>query len=78
MIIVNGFPPFTIITKRSILDVAAALDSPLIPFYFSKYCTEIKSVLNHWELPNYYDQGCLKVVQGFSFSFKSFIKMAFL
>ena len=29
MIIVNGFHPLTIITKRSILDVAAALDSPL-------------------------------------------------
>ena len=29
VIIVNGFHPLTIITKRSILDVAAALDSPL-------------------------------------------------
>ena len=29
-IIVNGFQPLTIITKRSILDVAAALDPPLI------------------------------------------------
>ena len=29
MIIVNGFKPLTIITKRSILDVAAALDPPL-------------------------------------------------
>ena len=29
VIIVNGFEPLTIITKRSILDVAAALDSPL-------------------------------------------------
>ena len=28
--IVNGFQPLTIITKRSILDVAAALDPPLI------------------------------------------------
>ena len=27
--IVNGFQPFTIITKRSILDVAAVLDPPL-------------------------------------------------
>ena len=26
---VNGFQPLTIITKRSILDVAAALDPPL-------------------------------------------------
>ena len=30
VIIVNGFQPLTIITKRSILDVAAALDLPLI------------------------------------------------
>ena len=29
VIIVNGFQLLTIITKRSILDVAAALDSPL-------------------------------------------------
>ena len=28
-IIVNGWKPLTIITKRSILDVAAALDPPL-------------------------------------------------
>ena len=31
MIIVNGFQPLTIITKRSILDVAADLDTPLKP-----------------------------------------------
>ena len=30
VIIVNGFPPVTIITKRSILDVAAFLDPPLM------------------------------------------------
>ena len=29
VIIVNGFQPLTIITKRSILDVAADLDPPL-------------------------------------------------
>ena len=29
MIIVNGFEPLTIITKHSILDVAAVLDPPL-------------------------------------------------
>ena len=28
--VVNGFQPLTIMTKRSILDVAAALDLPLI------------------------------------------------
>ena len=30
VIIVNGFHPLAIITKRSILDIAAALDPPLI------------------------------------------------
>ena len=30
VIIVNSFQPFTIITNRSILDVAAVLDPPLI------------------------------------------------
>ena len=30
VIMVNGFQPLTIITKRSILDVAAVLDPPLI------------------------------------------------
>ena len=30
VIIVNGFQPLTIIAKRSILDVAAALDLPLM------------------------------------------------
>ena len=29
VIIVNGFQPLTIITKHSIMDVAAALDPPL-------------------------------------------------
>ena len=30
VIIVNGWKPLTIITKRSILDVAAVLDAPLL------------------------------------------------
>ena len=33
VIIVNGWKPLTIITKRSILDVAAALDPPLLLSY---------------------------------------------
>ena len=33
VIIVNGFQPLTIITKPSILDVAAALDPPLTEIY---------------------------------------------
>ena len=41
VIIVNGFQPLTIITKRSILDVAAALDPPLI--YTLKFRVKEKS-----------------------------------
>ena len=39
VIIVNGWKPLTIITKRSILDVAAALDPPLInpPIFGGKH-----------------------------------------
>ena len=33
MIIVNGFQPLTVITKRSILDVAAVLDPPLLEIF---------------------------------------------
>ena len=33
VIIANGPQPLTIITKRSILDVAAVLDPPLIQIY---------------------------------------------
>ena len=32
VIIVNGWKPLTIITKTSILDIAAVLDSPLIQY----------------------------------------------
>ena len=48
MIIVNGFQPLTIITKYSILDVAAALDPPLhVQIVTSEYngTSDIKIVL---------------------------------
>ena len=32
VVIVNGWKPLTIITKRSILDLAAVLDPPLWPY----------------------------------------------
>ena len=35
MIIVNGFQSLTIITKRSVLDVAAALDPPLVSLEYT-------------------------------------------
>ena len=35
VIIVNGWKPLTIITKRSILDVAAVLDPPLLLLTFN-------------------------------------------
>ena len=37
VIIVNGWKPLTIITKCSILDVAAVLDPPLDKDFFSKF-----------------------------------------
>ena len=40
VIIVNGFQPLTIVRKRSILDVVAALDPPLVrgsSVYLEKY-----------------------------------------
>ena len=36
VIIVNSWKPLTIITKRSILDVAAVVDPPLSPGRFEK------------------------------------------
>ena len=49
VIIVNGFQPLTIITKRSILDVAAVLDPPLDLFYsvFS-YAEQFIGVTFEW------------------------------
>ena len=45
VIIVNGWKPLTIITKRSILDVAAALDPPLMTV--SETClNQVKNVAN--------------------------------
>ena len=43
VIIVNGLQPLSIITKRSILDVAAALDPPLVTAVV-KMCDMITSV----------------------------------
>ena len=37
VIIVNGFQLLTIITKRSILDVATALDPPLMVLIYSSF-----------------------------------------
>ena len=45
VIIVNGFQPLTIITKRSILDVAAALNQPL-QFLFYLHCQTIISLIS--------------------------------
>ena len=37
VIIVNCWKPLTIITKRTILDVAAVLDPPLMIIYFNLF-----------------------------------------
>ena len=44
VIIINDFQPLTIITKRSILDVAAVLDPPLVRSVFherNKYYPQV-------------------------------------
>ena len=46
LIIVNGWKPLTIITKRSILDVEAALDPPL-PVLFLLYVNDLKNAISH-------------------------------
>ena len=38
VIIVNGWKPLIITTKRSILDVTVALDSPLVSQFFELVC----------------------------------------
>ena len=44
MIIVNGFQPLTIITKYSILDVAAVLDPPLQTSIMESFCEDLLTV----------------------------------
>ena len=44
MIIVNGWKPLTIITKHSILDVAAVLDPPLDIFVLMDNCNLFKQL----------------------------------
>ena len=45
VIIVNGFQPLTIITKRSILDVAAVLDPPLLKLRLERNNINLSSEL---------------------------------
>ena len=66
VIIVNGWKPLTIITKRSILDVAAALDPLLILMkgllrYFSAFNTPVKpskykEFRRNWNVTHIYEE----------------------
>ena len=49
MIIVNGWKPLTVITKRSILDVAAALDPPLSTSKKSSAFWKQNLLPNNWQ-----------------------------
>ena len=51
VIIVKGWKPLTIITKRSILDVAAVLDPPLKNFYKTRYVENLEEIITvgKWE-----------------------------
>ena len=55
VIIVNGFQPLTIITKHSILDVAAVLDPPLLSNIYDKAFCKI----SQYFLP--FDNFCSKL-----------------
>ena len=57
LIIVNGFQPLTIITKRSILDVAAVLDpllilSPFRIFVLDHFQRSYVFYTSHWRIQN--------------------------
>ena len=59
MIIVNGFHQLTIITKRSILDVAVALDPPLAKergILVNRFHLPFWSVVLIFEVQNWYNQ----------------------
>ena len=48
MIIVNGFQPLTIITKYSILDVAAVLDLPLGALVVNGFIVLVKVLIENF------------------------------
>ena len=52
VIIVNGFQPLTIITKHSILNVAAVLDPPLISEYVAIKTSDFPNNTNHMKCCN--------------------------
>ena len=73
VIIVNGWKPLTIITKRSILDVASALDRPLPDIQTSEkklqLCGEKKfNSLIIDKLRNSFEDGYVYLNWPFSFS----------
>ena len=49
VIIVNGWKPLTIITKHSILDVAAALDPPLLIYHNLLFFTQPLHLPSPWK-----------------------------
>ena len=51
VIIVNGWSPLTIITKHSILDVAAALDPPLVDFLWLTSLIYLNNIMNKFLEP---------------------------
>ena len=53
MIIVNGFQPLTVITKRSILDVAAVLDPPLLEIFIFRISSSASKLTQQEFIFNY-------------------------
>ena len=69
VIIANGFQPLTIITKRSMLDLAAVLDPPLVSQkckFFWKFCKRTKLMITaasqQWKSAMETSEQCVKSV----------------
>ena len=60
MIIVNGFQPSTIITKRSILHVVAVLDPPLTIVLFMIFMIDIFLFFFGFEISSVNSAGCFQ------------------
>ena len=78
VIIVNGWKPLTVITKRSILDVAAVLDPPLISSLLSSVVAWCKNWLTLIPVKNVIANGNvrIKLSQYLKNSHKNYLKLS--
>ena len=78
MIIVNGWKPLTVITKRSILDIAAVLDPPPILPLLSSVVAWCKNWLTLISVKNVISNGKvrIKISQYLINSHKNYLKLS--